>query len=199
LLSSLISLLVLINPFALFVYLKPVMDDLSLRDFNKVLVKASLTSLLIFMFFSEFGMTLFRFLSIDFESFRIFGGIVIFSMALIFIIQGKKSFITLRGNLDELASEIALPFMVGAGSISICVVIGNRYPVPDSIFLIMIAMLANFIVIISLTLIKYKIISERFKIAFDKFMVYFLRVNGFIAGAIGINMALDGIRNLFFK
>ncbi len=197
--AYIISFLVLVNPFALFVYLNPIMDDLSYADFFKVLLKASLISTVIFLIFSEFGTLIFRFLEIDFESFRIFGGVVIFTMALIFIIQGKKSFITLRGSLDELASEIALPFMVGAGTISISIIIGNNLTAWESALSIVTTLLLNFMIIATLVLIKYRIPSKRFKVAFDKMMVYLLRVNGFFVGAIGINMTVEGIQRLFLK
>ncbi len=194
-----ISFLVLLNPFALFIYLNPVMNDLTQRDFFEVLGKATLISLVIFLLFSEFGTLIFKFLEINFESFRIFGGIVIFTMALIFIIQGKKSLITLRGSLDELASEIALPFMVGAGTISISIIIGERFSSVRSILIIIGSMVINYIIIAILVYIKYSLSSVRVKIAFDKLMVYLLRVNGFFIGAIGISMTISGIRNLFFK
>ncbi|MEJ2634228.1 MAG: MarC family protein [Calditrichia bacterium] len=194
-----ISFLVLLNPFALFIYLNPVMNDLTQRDFFEVLGKATLISLVIFLLFSEFGTLIFKFLEINFESFRIFGGIVIFTMALIFIIQGKKSLITLRGSLDELASEIALPFMVGAGTISISIIIGERFSSVQSILIIISSMVINYIIIAILVYIKYSLSSVRVKIAFDKLMVYLLRVNGFFIGAIGISMTISGIRNLFFK
>ncbi len=197
--ADMISFLVLLNPFALFIYLNPVMNDLTQRDFFEVLGKATLISLVIFLLFSEFGTLIFKFLEINFESFRIFGGIVIFTMALIFIIQGKKSLITLRGSLDELASEIALPFMVGAGTISISIIIGERFSSVRSILIIIGSMVINYIIIAILVYIKYSLSSVRVKIAFDKLMVYLLRVNGFFIGAIGISMTISGIRNLFFK
>lgn len=197
--ADMISFLVLLNPFALFIYLNPVMNDLTQRDFFEVLGKATLISLVIFLLFSEFGTLIFKFLEINFESFRIFGGIVIFTMALIFIIQGKKSLITLRGSLDELASEIALPFMVGAGTISISIIIGERFSSVQSILIIISSMVINYIIIAILVYIKYSLSSVRVKIAFDKLMVYLLRVNGFFIGAIGISMTISGIRNLFFK
>jgi len=68
-----------------------------------------------------------RIFQIDFESFRLFGGIVIFSMACMFIVGGRESFIHMRESLDDMASQLALPFMVGAGSVSVSILIGNAY------------------------------------------------------------------------
>lgn len=195
--SLFISMIVLINPFALFVYLIPVVRDISLRDFFKVLLKATLISFIIFCIFSQFGEIIFsKILSIHFESFRIFGGIVILIMALVFIVQGKRSFITLRGSLDDLASEIAMPFLVGASTLAISILIGKQFSTFESIVIIGLALLVNYATIAFLVLLKEKMPSKKFKTAFDKLMVYFLRINGFFIGAIGIDMTITGIQNL---
>jgi multiple antibiotic resistance protein len=196
-LSFLVSMIVLINPFALFVYLVPVMQDIERPDFFKVLLKATLISLLIYFIFSQFGEFIFsRVFSINFESFRIFGGVVIFVMALVFIIQGKKSFITLKGSLDDLASEIAMPFLVGASTIAISILIGKKYNTVQSILIITLALLINFATIALLVFIKDALPSQQMKIAFDKLMGYFLRINGFFVGAIGVDMTIQGIRHI---
>lgn len=53
---------------------------------------------------------------------------VIAGFALMYLLHGKKSFINMRGDLDDVAQQLALPFMVGAGSISVSVLIGYEYP-----------------------------------------------------------------------
>ncbi|WP_187262475.1 MarC family protein [Pontibacter beigongshangensis] len=111
--AAIVGFLVMLNPFALFLYLKPVMKDLSDKDFRSVFIKASVISFSIFLVFLLFGDMVFqKVFRINFDSFRIFGGIVLFSFAYMFIVQGKKAFIQIKGDLHDLASEIALPFMV---------------------------------------------------------------------------------------
>jgi multiple antibiotic resistance protein len=48
-----------------------------------------------------------------------------------------------------------------------------------------------------LTILKYSLFKERLKVAFDKTMGMFLRLNGFIVGAIGSNLIISGIREFF--
>ncbi len=195
--SLFISMIVLINPFALFVYLLPVMKDLTLGDFFKVLFKASIISFFIFVIFSQFGEYIFgNVFSIQFESFRIFGGLVIVIMALVFIIQGKRSFITLKGTLDDLASEIAMPFLVGAATISISILIGKKFSFIESVLIIGAALLVNYGTIVALVAIKEKMPSYKMKVAFEKFLIYLLRINGFLIGAIGVDMTIVGIKNV---
>jgi multiple antibiotic resistance protein len=192
-----IPFLILLNPFALFVYLNPVISELSLRDFFQVLLKASLVSFFIFVVFAAFGITIFEDIwSIRFESFRIFGGIVIITYALVFIIQGKTSFFTLKGSLDHLAAEIALPFMVGAATVSLSVVIGNSISFPGAILAIFIPLIVNICAIMLLVLVKFRMLRPKARFVFDKMVVFLLRLNGFFVGAIGIDLIVTGVKNV---
>jgi multiple antibiotic resistance protein len=196
--ASIIVFLVLLNPFALFIYLQPVMRELSEKDFHKVLLKASLISFVIFTLFVMAGDIIFqRVLQINFEAFRIFGGIIIFTLAFLYIVQGKKSLITMKENLDDLASEIALPFMVGAGTISLCIVMSHKFSVPKGILILGIIMVLHYIIIFLLIKIR-NLFSQKFRVAFDKNMEIALRLNGLFVGAIGINMIIVGIDTVYF-
>lgn len=198
-LQTIAEFLVLLSPFALFLYLRPVIQQLSHRDFVKVLFKATVISFVIFFVFLALGDVVFRqILNINFESFRIFGGIVIFSIAYLFIIKGQKAFFHLKGSLDDLAAEIALPFFVGAATISLTILMGNRFSLLVGSGLLVFILSINFVVILLLKYLRDRIEKHKFKVAFDKNMEILLRLNGFFIGAIGINMIIQGINNLYF-
>ncbi len=195
--AAIFSFLVMLNPFALFLYLKPVMNDLSDADFRAVFLKATLISFFIFLVFLLFGDVVFeKVFRINFESFRIFGGIVLFSLAYIFIVQGKKAFIQIKGDLHDLASEIALPFMVGAGTISLTILMSEQLVLWQGIVSLAVIMLTNFLVIMGLKQLRRSMRSKKVQHAFDKNMELLLRINGFFVGAIGIDMVVSGISNL---
>lgn len=198
-LSNIIAFLVMLNPFAMFLYLLPVMEELSNRDFMKVLFKASAISFGIFAAFMGVGDILFQHVfQINFESFRIFGGIIIFSFAYIFIVKGNKAFIHMKESLDDLASEIALPFMVGAGTLSLSIVLGHHFSFMEGVFALLVVLSVNYFAILLIKNLRGSISSRKFRIAFDKNMQILLRLNGFFIGAIGINMILTGVKGLFF-
>lgn len=197
-LSSIVEFLVMLNPFALFLYLEPIRKDLSHRDFMLVIFKASLISFSVCLIFFLSGDLFFRkIFQIDFESFRIFGGVIIFSYAYFYIVKGQKALIIIKENLDDLASEIALPFMVGAGSISLSILLAHDYSYLIGGVSLAVIFAINFLVIFSLKKFRDSIERKKFKTAFDKNMEVLLRLNGFFIGAIGINMVLVGIKNLF--
>jgi multiple antibiotic resistance protein len=174
------------------------MKELTKKHFLKVLFKATVISFVIYFFFLYSGEFIFdKVLHIQFEAFRIFGGIIFFTFAYMFIIQGKKSLITIKENLDDLASEIALPFMAGAGTITLSILMGKKYLPLKGLLMLVVIMALNFIIIVSLMYLR-DTLSEKIKTAFDKNMEIGLRLNGLFAGAIGLNMIIVGINNLYF-
>src|SRR6056297_3359290 len=126
--STILSFLFLLNPFALFLFLSPIMKSLTHREFINVLYKASIISFGIFLFFAVAKELLFEdVFNIHFESFKIFGGVIIFSIAYLFIMKGEQVFLQMKGNLSELANQVVLPYMVGAATISLVVIMFDKF------------------------------------------------------------------------
>lgn len=197
-LALLIAFIVMLNPVALFLYLQPIMLELNHKEFRKVLFKASLTSFFIYLVFFLFGDMIFtKVLNINFEAFRIFGGIVLFSFAYFYIVKGQKAMLKMKENLDDLANEIALPFMVGAGTISLAILMKEKLNYPLGIATLVLAMVICFFIVMGLKFTRDKLKKDKFRIAFDKNMEILVRLNGFFVGAIGINMIHTGISNLY--
>ena len=116
-----------------------------------------------------------------------------------FIVRGKKAFIQTKGDLHDMASEIALPFMVGAGTISLSILLGEQLPMPYGVVALVIIMIINFLIVIGLKEMRSRIKIHKLRVAFDKNMEILLRINGFFVGAIGIDMIATGIRNMFLQ
>ena len=196
--SSIIEFLVMLNPFALFLYLEPIRKELPQKDYMIVILKATTISFIICALFFFTGDLIFKkILHIEFEAFRIFGGIIIFAYAFLYIVKGQKAMFMIKGNLSNLASEIALPFMVGAGAISLSILLSQRQNRVMGTLSLLIIFILNFIILFALTKFRDSLEGGKFKTAFDKNMEVLLRLNGFFIGAIGINMVLAGIRNFF--
>ncbi|MBT3836062.1 MarC family protein [Candidatus Woesearchaeota archaeon] len=197
-LTTIIAFLVMINPFALFLYLEPIRKDLNHKDFLKVIAKATLISFVVCLIFFYFGNFVFQnIFQINVESFRIFGGIVLFSFSYLFIVKGQEALIMMKEDLDNLASEIALPFMVGAGTISLSILLSQEMSYFLGTTTLIIIFLVNFLLLMFLIKLRKMMDTKRIKIAFDKNMGVLLRLNGFFIGAMGIDMILTGINNLF--
>ena len=196
--SEVIQFIVMLNPFALFLYLEPIRKDLDHKQFLIVILQASLISFFVCLIFFLTGDFIFnKVFNIKFESFRIFGGIIIFSYAYFYIVKGQKAMIMIKENLDDLASEIALPFMVGAGAISLSILLSQKENYMMGTITLVIIFSANFLILFILKLFRDSIEKRKFRTAFDKNMEVLLRLNGFFIGAIGIDMVLSGLNNLF--
>ncbi len=196
--SLLIAFVVMINPIALFLYLLPIMEELEHKEFAKVMFKATFISFMIYFIFFLFGDVIFtRVFQINFESFRIFGGIVLFSFAYFYIVKGQKAMLRMKENLDDLANEIALPFMVGAGTISLAILMKEKLDYALGIGTLILATFVSFNIVMGLKFVRDRLKNERLRIAFDKNMEIAVRLNGFFVGAIGIDMMNTGIRNMY--
>ena len=197
--SLFIAFVVMINPVALFLYLLPIMEELEHKEFAKVMFKATFISFMIYFIFFMFGDVLFtRVFQINFESFRIFGGIVLFSFAYFYIVKGQKAMLRMKENLDDLANEIALPFMVGAGTISLAILMKEKLDYGLGIITLVAATFICFNIVMALKFVRDRLKNERLRVAFDKNMEIAVRLNGFFVGAIGIDMMNTGIRNMYF-
>ncbi|MFW5846629.1 MAG: MarC family protein [Nanoarchaeota archaeon] len=198
-LSYIVSFLVMLNPFALFLYLRPLMKELDNPSFVKVVFKASVISFFIFLVFVLSGSFIFsNLLKVDFEAFRIFGGVILFSIAFLFVVGGREAFVRLKEDLDDTATEISLPFMVGAGTISLSVLMSHELGHFRGFVSLGIIMFLNFLFIMGLKNFRDKLEYKKIKVVFDKNMEILLRLNGFFLGTIGVHMVLTAINNLYF-
>jgi multiple antibiotic resistance protein len=197
--SLFIAFVVMINPIALFLYLLPIMEELEHKEFAKVMFKATFISFMIYFIFFLFGDVLFtKVFQINFESFRIFGGIVLFSFAYFYIVKGQKAMLRMKENLDDLANEIALPFMVGAGTISLAILMKEKLDYGFGLITLVGATFICFNIVMALKFVRDRLKNEKLRVAFDKNMEIAVRLNGFFVGAIGIDMMNTGIRNMYF-
>ena len=188
--------LILMNPFALFIYTLPLVRTLEFRSYARVILQASAISYIIYSIAAVFGNDIFeKFLQLNFESFRIFGGIVLIAFALSFIVQGKKSMITTRGELSDIAAEVSLPFMVGAGTIAVSILMGQELGSGQSVLAIAIVMLATIVSVLGLALFRQSL-QKKLRHALDKNLEATLRINGFIVGAFGVDLIVTGVTNL---
>lgn len=99
-----------------------------------------------------------------------FGGLIILGTAYLFIVNGRESFIHMQDNIDEMATQLALPFIVGAGSISVCILIGNTTVWYVGLLVLLLVLLTNIALIFSLTLLRESLLIKRVRVYFDKLL-----------------------------
>ena len=198
-LSSLLPFLAILNPFALCLYLVKVMEDLNSREFIRVLFGASIISLIVFWVFAILGEPLLAdFFGVRPEALRIFGGVIFFVIAYNYVIKGYKAAEILRGSLEALPSAIALPFMIGAGTLTQAILLGKRHGPYFSLFLLFFGLCICFAVVCIFKLIRDNL-KAKYEKVFERYINILSRVNGLIIGAISTEMVVSGIRKLWLQ
>jgi small neutral amino acid transporter SnatA (MarC family) len=113
--DSALLMFALLNPFLMSAYLIELIRECSFRSFATILLRASLIAGIAF---AAGGKAVFReVLQVRFESFMVFGGIVLLVMGLRMTLTGRVALIRLRGTPGQVAGSIYA--IVGAVVVSI--------------------------------------------------------------------------------
>lgn len=186
-------LFMLLNPFLLVVYLMDVFEKVPPKVFRKVMARAGLISFVVFSFFALIGDALFRqVLQADFASFQMFGGIVFLVIGLRFVFQGNASIEGLRGESKHIAGAIAMPLMIGPGTIGAAVITGKRldpFPAVLSIF----TTVAATVVVIMLLKRAHDWVRKRNAELVERYIEIAGRVTALVVGTFAVEMIMRGI------
>lgn len=195
--KSLIPFLAILNPFALCLYLVGVMEDLDKEAFLRVLIRACGISFAVFCVFGLAGEPfLVDLLGIRPDALRIFGGVIFFIVGYNYVVKGYRTNEMLRGSLDELPSAIALPFMIGAGTLTQSILIGKQHSMGVTILVISIGILVSFAIVLVFKLIRDHMRGPKERV-FERYVNIMVRINGLVIGAISTEMIISGVRNMW--
>ncbi len=187
-------LLVLLNPFLVIVYLVDAMDKLDPRQFRGVLLRAGLIATVVFCTFVLVGDAMFsRFLQVDFASFRIFGGLIFLLIGIQFVFRGPSAIEILRGESEHLAGAIAMPVLIGPGTISASVIIGQRHSAPAACGVIAGAVFASILIMLLLKLL-HDFVKPRNARLIERYIEIFGRITALVIGTIAIEMIMQGLQ-----
>jgi len=188
-------LLVLLNPFLVIVYLIDIVEKLDHKLFQRVLIRAGLISSIIFCCFAVLGDTIFTgVFNIRFASFQIFGGIIFLLIGVQFVFRGPTAIEILRGESKHIAGAIAMPVLIGPGTISASVVIGKRNDILHSCIAIFIAVLLCIMTIVLLKLI-HDVIRKKREELIQRYYDITGRITALFVGSVAIEMIVLGIQS----
>ncbi|QDT04373.1 putative antibiotic transporter [Rubripirellula lacrimiformis] len=192
--KSVSLLLALLNPFLVIVYLFGVVQSLDHSTFRNVLVRAGLIASTVFCIFALAGDLIFSsIIQAEFASFQIFGGIVFLMIGLQFVFKGTNTIEMLRGESQHLVGAIAMPVLVGPGTLSASVVIGKKLEPLLACGAIIVA------VAISLSLmLLLKSLHDRAKSTQEHLVHRYIeiagRVTALYVGTVSIEMIMRGLQ-----
>lgn len=121
-------MIVLLNPFALSVYLIDILRKCTIVEFARIMFRASGIAGTVFALFALTGEAVFtNVLQVRFAAFQVFGGLLFLVVALRFMLSpGGEALVTLRGEPSHLAGAVAMPFLIGPGTVSAATMAGVR-------------------------------------------------------------------------
>lgn len=190
---SAVLLLVILNPFALSVYLVDIIRNNPTGTVVAIVARATLISAVVFGTFALVGDAIFsRVLNIHFSSFQIFGGLLFLLIALRFMLSGSHTLVTLRGEPGQIAGAVAMPFMIGPGTVSAATMAGLRLTPPLALTAIAAALLCTALLLVGFKL-SFDWIGSRNAGLTERYVQLASRVSAMVMGAIAVEMVLLGL------
>ncbi|MEO8181150.1 MAG: MarC family protein [Deltaproteobacteria bacterium] len=188
-----VLLLAILNPFALSVYLIDIFRSNPLRTVAGIVTRAALISGVVFSIFACTGEAVFaRILQVRFAAFQVFGGLLFLIIALRFMLSGSSTLVTLRGEPEQLAGTVAMPFMVGPGTVSAATMAGLRLQPAVAVAAIWGALACTGALLVAFKLIFDWIGSRDMRLT-ERYVQLASRVSAMAMGAIAVEMTLHGL------
>ncbi len=193
LIDSTILLIVLLNPFLLCIYLLDMIQEMDLKKFSGTMIYTGVISTLIYIGFAIAGDTVFTLIfKVRYESFLMFGGVVFLLVSIRLVMSGSLALRSLRGAAPSASDGVALPFMIGPGTISACIVAGSRLPIPQAMGAIVFAVVVCVLSIIVLKWI-HDFIRKRHEPLMERYLDTIGRIMALLTGTIAVDMILSGL------
>ncbi|MBW3600514.1 MAG: MarC family protein [Planctomycetes bacterium] len=191
--DSLLLLFVLLNPFLMSIYLLDLIEGLEAGVFRNVLVRGTFIAGAVFILFAGAGDAVFSsVLQVRFSAFLIFGGVVFLIVAVRYVMQGSEAIRDLRGPPEHLAGSIAMPFMIGPGTVSASILAGSRQPFLWAALAVVAALTLTVIGVILLKLL-HDFVKTSNESLVRRYIDVVGRVSAFVIGTIAIEMILKGV------
>lgn len=192
-------LLALLNPFLLVVYLTDVINKLNQSEFRLVLARAGAIAGAVFCAFAVLGDVIFsEVLHAEFASFQVFGGIVFIVIGLQFVFRGPTAIEILRGESSHIAGAVAMPVLVGPGTISASVVIGERHE-PLVASAVVLGAVALSLLIVILLKLGHDYLRPRNEALVERYIEIAGRITALYVGTVAVEMIMQGINSWLIR
>ncbi|USP41491.1 MarC family protein [Acinetobacter sp. XS-4] len=197
--STFILFFSLLNPFLMSIYMIGLIRHTDTRVFNKALIQGGLIAYVVFLLFAWGGEAIFnRYLNVRFESFQIFGGLIFLVIGYRYVFQGADTIGEMRGAPEHLAGTVAMPFMIGPGTISAAVVTGMSMSLVEAAIVIALVLFLSCSVLIAM---KFSHDHLRYSHAkyIDRYFDVVGRLAALLIGTIAVDMIVNGVTRLIDK
>jgi small neutral amino acid transporter SnatA (MarC family) len=191
--ASFLLMFALLNPFLLSIYLLDLITDLPLKVFMRALTRGALISAGVFSLFAWGGDAIFSdYLRVRFASFQVFGGVIFLVIGVRFVFSGADAMRMIRGRPEQLAGTIAMPFMIGPGTVSASVVVGARLPILEAMLVIFVTLALTVVLVIAIKF-AHDYVKEGHAYVIDRYVEVVGRLSALLIGTIAVEMLFEGL------
>lgn len=192
--SSLLLLLALLNPFLVIVYLHDLVRRLGPHQFRRVLLRGSAIASAVFCAFAVAGDAIFSTLiQAEFASFQVFGGIVFLLIGLKFVFNGPRAIELLRGDSRHVAGAVAMPVMIGPGTISASLIVGERHDPLIACSVVIVAVATSGGIIVGLKMLHDYVLPRREDLI-EHYVEITGRITALYVGTVSVEMIMRGLQ-----
>jgi small neutral amino acid transporter SnatA (MarC family) len=159
-----------------------------------MLLNPFLIAYVVFICFTILGDAIFSdIVQVEFASFQIFGGLVFLMIGLQFVFHGPRAIEILRGESEYLAGAIAIPVLVGPGTIGASVIIGKRHEPMTACAAVLVAVVSAFVIIMLLKL-AHDYVRPRRERLIERYIEIAGRISALYVGTVSVNMIMQGVK-----
>ncbi len=187
-------LVMLLNPFLLIVYLVDIVQKVNTRLFARILIRAGFISSAVFVLFAIGGDFIFNFLlQAKFESLQIFGGVILLIIGIQFVFKGNSAIEGLRGDPEHIAGSLAMPIMIGPGTISASMITGKELSALYASMAILLALVFTILIMIGLKMTYDYVIPRKEKLV-ERYIEITGRITALVVGTYAIDLIMQGLK-----
>lgn len=189
---STVLLFVLINPFLLSIYLMELLQRLDASRLRRVLLRAAVIAGGVFATVAMVGEALFTdVLQVRYSAFLLFGGAVFLLVGLRMVFSGAESLTLLRGQPEHLAGAVAMPFLIGPGTVNASILVGTKLPLLAATLSIATALAASMLGVALLKWVHDRVRERRGGLV-ERYVDIVGRLSALVVGSIAVDMMLQG-------
>lgn len=195
LIENSLFMFVLLNPFIMSVYLEDLIKSMGFRTFCQQLTRAAVMSLMVFLLFAWAGMPVFEeVFQVSFASFLIFGGIIFLIVGTRLVLGVGPAVAAITPQHTGVSAAIAMPFIIGPGTISAAVLAGSRLEPPMAVLSITLALGSA---VAALIFIKWlhDHVRSRNETLVQRYTEVAGRASALFIGTFAIEMILNGVEH----
>jgi multiple antibiotic resistance protein len=197
--SAFATVFAIVNPIGNIPFFYAVTDGYTREDKKRVAAKTCIVTAVVLFIFALFGQWIFSIYGITIPSFRIAGGILLFSIAFS-MLQGQKSKTKLTDEERDEAMQkdsvgivpLGIPMFAGPGAITtVMILVSDASTASDS--LLRLAVIAGAVILTVVISYETLVHSERiFDLMGKSGAMAFSRIMGLLLAAVAINFVLRG-------